>query len=274
MDANALSPVETRLGKIERGHRLIKIFLAAVVLLGIVLLALMFVIGYYVWEVRSRLHSVELKQIKLETLADKDNFVVKEMGLKSDDDKAGVTLRARKGANPGLQLLDDKGKVIWEAPEIKPEKDTSKKPDNPFSPDLDEGGGWLFEKKPDESSSAFNRGAIKQVGDNEFVIEKKALEDSLKNLDSMITQARAIPNFTGSGDDRKIDGFRIYRIQPGSIYELMGLMNGDVIKEINGMKLDSIDSALQLFQSLRTESDFTLIIERQGQTLKFHYKIE
>jgi type II secretion system protein C len=115
---------------------------------------------------------------------------------------------------------------------------------------------------------------IKQVGDNEFVIQKSAIDEALSNLNSIVTQARVIPNFQGRGDERTVDGFRIYRIQPGSIFQYLGLQNGDVIKSINGDKMDSVEKGIQLMQALRNETSFSMDIERQRNPVEMQYEVE
>lgn len=115
---------------------------------------------------------------------------------------------------------------------------------------------------------------IRQVGENEFVIQKSAIDDALANLNSIVTQARVIPNFTGTGDERTVDGFRIYRIQPGSIFLYLGLQNGDVIKSINGNVMDSVEKGLTLLQSLKNETGFSMNIERQRNPIELSYEVE
>ena len=115
---------------------------------------------------------------------------------------------------------------------------------------------------------------IEKVGENEFIIQKDAIEETLNNLNNIITQARVIPNFVGGGADRKVDGFRIYRIQPGSIFQYLGLVNGDVIKSINGEAMDNMEKGIQLLQSLRNETSFNLSIERQSKPLDLSYEVE
>ena len=73
--------------------------------------------------------------------------------------------------------------------------------ENPYSP---EGKQEIVSKRFYEKSP------------RNFVFRKSAIEEILANLDSIVTQARVIPNFIGRGEERYVDGFRIYRIQPGS----------------------------------------------------------
>lgn len=115
---------------------------------------------------------------------------------------------------------------------------------------------------------------VREVGQNQYVVQKSAIDETLGNLNTIITQAKVIPNFTGEGDQRTVDGFRIYRIIPGSIFQYLGLQNGDVIKSINGQKMDNVEKGLQLLQSLRNESRFAISVERQGQPIEKHYEVQ
>ena len=64
--------------------------------------------------------------------------------------------------------------------------------------------------------------------------------------------------------DGQPGGFRVARVKKGSLATMIGLKNGDVISEINGSKLGSIDEALGLYQKLRRASHLSVIVERGG----------
>ncbi len=115
---------------------------------------------------------------------------------------------------------------------------------------------------------------IEKISETEYKIAKSAIDDALSNMNSIVTQARVIPNFVGSGDERVVDGFRIYRIQPNSIFQYLGLNNGDVINSINGQPMDSVSKGLELFGSLKSETSFTLEITRKKKPLEMHYEVE
>jgi type II secretory pathway component PulC len=117
-------------------------------------------------------------------------------------------------------------------------------------------------------------GKIEKISDTEYKIAKSAIDDALSNMNSIVTQARVIPNFVGTGDERVVDGFRIYRIQPNSIFQYLGLNNGDVINSINGQPMDSVSKGLELFGSLKSETSFTLEITRKKNPLEMHYEVE
>lgn len=117
---------------------------------------------------------------------------------------------------------------------------------------------------------AGNSGAgIVNSGSDDFVIEEAELDKGLENLPLLLTQARAVPYFK---DGRSI-GLRLFAIKTGSLYEKVGLKNGDILKTINGNNLGDISQALKLFEQLKQERSINLMLERDKQEREFKYSI-
>ncbi len=115
-----------------------------------------------------------------------------------------------------------------------------------------------------------NAGAgIVSTGSDDFVIEEAELDKGLENLPLLLTQARAVPYFK---DGRSI-GLRLFAIKTGSLYEKVGLKNGDILKTINGNNLGDISQALKLFEQLKQERSINLSLERDKQEREFKYTI-
>ncbi len=104
---------------------------------------------------------------------------------------------------------------------------------------------------------------------DDFVVEEAELDKGLENLPLLLTQARAVPYFK---DGRSI-GLRLFAIKTGSLYEKVGLRNGDILKTINGNNLGDISQALKLFEQLKQERSISLILERDKQDREFKYTI-
>jgi general secretion pathway protein C len=104
---------------------------------------------------------------------------------------------------------------------------------------------------------------------DEFVVEEAELDKGLENLPLLLTQARAVPYFK---DGRSI-GLRLFAIKTGSLYEKVGLKNGDILKTINGNNLGDISQALKLFEQLKQERSISLVLEREKQDREFKYTI-
>lgn len=111
---------------------------------------------------------------------------------------------------------------------------------------------------------------IRQSSEDRFVIDRGALETSIANPSEILTQARAVPNIV----DGKIKGFSIFSIKPGSVYEKLGIKNGDIIMRVNGTDLDSPAKALEFYGAISSASEITLDIERGGQRKTVNYSVK
>lgn len=112
-------------------------------------------------------------------------------------------------------------------------------------------------------------GGVRRVSDSRFMVDQQAVAASTENMSQLLTQARALP-FMEQG---KTVGFRISEIVPGSIYERIGLQNGDVIQRINAMDVDDPAKFFQMYQGLKDERNITIDVMRGGQVQTLNYEI-
>jgi general secretion pathway protein C len=110
---------------------------------------------------------------------------------------------------------------------------------------------------------------VRMVSDNKYDISRTVLDQQLSNLSTISTQARIVPSFKNG----VANGFKLFSIQPGSLYASIGVENGDVIQRINGYEINSPDRALELFQKLKESSHVTIELERGGQPVRKEYNI-
>ncbi|HTP25987.1 MAG TPA: type II secretion system protein GspC, partial [Anaeromyxobacteraceae bacterium] len=111
--------------------------------------------------------------------------------------------------------------------------------------------------------------AVKKVSDNRYELPKKFIDDTLHNLNAVATQARIVPSFKNG----VANGFKVFSIQPGSLYSNIGVENGDVIQRINGYEMNSPDKALEIYQKLQDAPHISIEIERNGQMIRKEYSI-
>lgn len=110
------------------------------------------------------------------------------------------------------------------------------------------------------------------TGNNTFVINRADLLKYTNDLAAVLMQARAVPNrdpVTGA-----INGYRVLDMQPGSIYEQLGLQRMDVIKGVNGEAVDSVQKAMEMYNTLKNGNQVKIQIERGGKTDTFTYDIK
>ncbi len=111
---------------------------------------------------------------------------------------------------------------------------------------------------------------VRQLGDNKYEIDRGTLDSTLSDLNKIATQARIVPSFKNG----VANGFKLFSIQPGSLYASIGIENGDVIQRVNGYELNSPEKALELYQKLRESQRVIINGERGGQTFEKVYEIK
>jgi general secretion pathway protein C len=110
---------------------------------------------------------------------------------------------------------------------------------------------------------------ISQVNENEYNIERSEVDAALDNMNQLFTQIRAVPHFDGG----KSIGFRLFAIRQNSIFDKIGLRNGDIIQSINGTDLNDPGKALALFQELRNQRELSVQIMRNKELKTVMYRI-
>jgi general secretion pathway protein C len=100
-----------------------------------------------------------------------------------------------------------------------------------------------------------------------MTVNKGDITAGLKDMGAMLSQAVIRPYFSGGVPD----GFMVSNIKSGSIYQKIGLVDGDVIQGVNDRKLTSGDDMIELYNSLKSDSGMSLKVKRQGRQESFNY---
>ncbi len=135
-----------------------------------------------------------------------------------------------------------------------------------------EGGKLSFlGSKPSPGGSGGGRGEVQQVAPNKFEIKRSDLLKYTSDLNSLLQQASMIPVRGANGE---IEGFKFISIQPGSVYTQLGFQNGDMIKAVNGEKIDSPAKATELYIALKNSPNIKLTKSRDGREEEVDYTVK
>jgi len=61
-------------------------------------------------------------------------------------------------------------------------------------------------------------------------------------------------------------------IRPGSLYQKMGIANGDIIQEVNRRAIRTADDLSGLLNILKASNDLSLVVKRGGNPTTMNYQ--
>ena len=96
---------------------------------------------------------------------------------------------------------------------------------------------------------------------------------SPSDLASLLTQARVMPHVT-AGSSGKPDGVVINEIQPGSLFENAGLVNGDVIQEVNGRAVTGVADLVSMYRDLKPGASLSVKVTRAGRQVVLNHTVQ
>jgi type II secretory pathway component PulC len=70
-----------------------------------------------------------------------------------------------------------------------------------------------------------------------------------------------------------IKGFRLFQFEPGSIFEKIGMSDGDIVESINGVPLNDVARTIQFLNGLKSEKDVEVSIIRNGKPVKLNLNV-
>jgi general secretion pathway protein C len=97
------------------------------------------------------------------------------------------------------------------------------------------------------------------------------MSTELTDLDAISRQGRIVPHVDSNGD---FNGYRIYGIRPRSMVHTLGIRNGDLLNSVDGNAMDSMEAALDAYQTLQDADQFTVEITRRGQRHTISYEVQ
>jgi len=109
-----------------------------------------------------------------------------------------------------------------------------------------------------------------RMGPTHFAVSRSALDKDLANPGELFTQMRAVPNMQNG----KSNGFALSEIQQGSLFDKIGLQNGDVVSAVGGEAISDPTRAIEMLKGLRDQRNVSIQIIRHGRPLTITYDME
>ena len=195
-----------------------------------------------------------------------------ELLLRGTADFAGRGYAVLEDPDSGKQGIFEVGELIFDGPKlvaVDPPTATILRGNRRIVLEIAESEPTSPKGDSSEGAAAGTGSSIRQVGDNRYVVDRGEVDHSIENLSTVVTQMRAVPYLK----DGKSVGFRVFNIRPGSLFEHMGLKNGDIIQAVNGSELDDPSRALALLDEVQTSDEIRIDLLRDDHPNTLTYSI-
>lgn len=126
----------------------------------------------------------------------------------------------------------------------------------------------IFEKK--KTFQHLLNSSISDVSPTEKNIDRELVDYIMQNKQMLMQSGRVLPNI----ENEEINGFKVYGIRKTSLWGKLGVLNGDIIKSVNGVAFTGPDSVLQAFGSLQDSDHLIFNVTRRGKGVNLDFNIK
>jgi len=111
---------------------------------------------------------------------------------------------------------------------------------------------------PSRNRRARSELPVRKLDDDRFAVSRREVEETIKNPSNLLSQARVLPKF----EEGEMVGLQVSSIKQGSLFSEIGLEDGDIITEFNGIAIDSPSESNRILQEMSDASEYTVVGER------------
>lgn len=105
---------------------------------------------------------------------------------------------------------------------------------------------------------------------NKYIISKALLDEKLKDISAILTQARAIKIQNPDGTM----AFKMTEMDPEGVFSYLGIQDQDIITSINGKPITDLNEIMGLFGRIKNLDNLQLGVRREGSDSNLEYSIK
>lgn len=111
---------------------------------------------------------------------------------------------------------------------------------------------------------------VEKVTDNRWSLSRSELTSVISNPSQLLAQVKVTPYLEAG----QVRGFRLDDVKSGSLAESLGVRDGDIIKGVEGQRLDSIERTIQIYKEMKDRPMIRVEVERGGRPITLTYEIK
>ncbi len=115
----------------------------------------------------------------------------------------------------------------------------------------------------------FKEDGFERNGTNMVMSQSYKQRMLTEDFTKVLQDAKASPHIVNG----QVVGFELTRIRENSVYQKAGFQNGDIVKEINGVRLTNPSAAIGILQGSRNASELDVVVSRNGKQFSMHLQV-
>jgi general secretion pathway protein C len=114
------------------------------------------------------------------------------------------------------------------------------------------------------------RANVRRLGENRFSVRRDDVKSVANNPAALFSQARILPKY----QDGEMIGVQLNSIKAGSLFEQIGIQDGDTITEFNGIQVTGQQESAQVLRELTEAAEFDVSVTGAGgETRRLQYEL-
>ncbi len=110
---------------------------------------------------------------------------------------------------------------------------------------------------------------IQRLAEDRFSVSRSDVQSVAKNPAELFSQARILPKY----ESGQMVGVQLNAIKAGSLFEQIGIQNGDIIKDLNGIEITNQQDSANVLRELTEASEFNVTVQgSDGSTRTLTYE--
>jgi general secretion pathway protein C len=111
---------------------------------------------------------------------------------------------------------------------------------------------------------------VQRLSEDRFGVAREDVQAVANNPATLFSQARILPKY----QEGKMVGVQLNAIQAGSLFEQIGVRNGDTITELNGIQITSQQDSANVLRQLTESTEFNVTVTgADGQERRLTYEL-
>lgn len=127
----------------------------------------------------------------------------------------------------------------------------------------------MSEPGPDDAAQEALARTITRVDAWHYRVDGANFAAAHRDGRAFFPSARVVPTF----QDKRVLGFKIFHIGQKSPWAVLGFVNGDIVRMVNGKKIDTPEAAVGLADSLRDAKEVVVEIQRKNKLHLLTYSV-